>query len=95
MTTTDHSSVHANGFDTSRKFVRIRGERGDGFVEFEFAVGEAELFAELILQRSALIAFCEDNQVTLLQGDKAVKPGEEEWSWSLHDATTERFKSRL
>lgn len=86
-------SVADPGFDTTRKFVRIRGERGVGFVEFEFAVGEAELFAELILERSAFVAFCEAHQVTLLQGDRAVQPGAEDWAWSLHDATSERFKS--
>jgi len=93
MSTESQGAVQKNEFDTTRKFVRVRGERGDGFIEFEFAVGEAELFAELILQRDAFIAFCEDNRVTLLHEEKILKPDEVDWSWSLHDATTARFKS--
>ncbi|PUA20359.1 phenol hydroxylase subunit [Glaciimonas sp. PCH181] len=93
MTNTQKKSVSALQFDTSRKYVRVCGFRGKQFVEFDFAVGEPELFAELILERWAFEAFCTDNKVTLLLGDELVAPGEQDWAWRLSNATTERFKS--
>ena len=53
-------------FDTTRRFVRLTRVRDDGFVEFEFAVGEPELAVELIMPAAAYRAFCSDNQVTVL-----------------------------
>lgn len=44
-------------FDPTRRFIRIRQQRDDGFVEFDFAVGDAELSVELILPRPAFEAF--------------------------------------
>ena len=43
-------SSHATpaGFDTRRRFVRVTGERPNGFVEFDFAVGEPDLAVEMI-----------------------------------------------
>ena len=53
-------------FDPTRRFVRLRQVRGDGFVEFEFAIGEPDLAVELIMPTAAYRAFCRDNQVTVL-----------------------------
>ena len=53
-------------FDPRRRFVRLCHVRDDGFVEFEFAVGEPELAVELIMPAAAYRAFCSDNQVTVL-----------------------------
>ncbi|RJG02493.1 phenol hydroxylase subunit [Noviherbaspirillum sedimenti] len=83
-----------NQFNPAHKYVRIRELRSDGFIEFDFSVGEPELFVELILADEAFDAFCLANKVTILVGEKMISPGDEEWSWNLHDATTERFKSR-
>lgn len=94
MINDQENSSAAPQFDTSRKYVRIRQRRGEHFVEFDFAVGEPALFAELILERSAFNAFCVDHQVILLlDDDEVVAPGAQDWSWRLSDATTERFKS--
>ena len=40
--------------------------RDDGFVEFEFAIGEPELAVDLIMPAAAYREFCRDNQVTVL-----------------------------
>lgn len=53
-------------FDTDRRFVRITGERTDGFIEFDFAIGEPELFVELLLSRPAFEEFCANNHAELL-----------------------------
>lgn len=47
----------SGAFNPSRRFIRVRNERADGFVEFDFAVGDAELSVELILPRGAFEAF--------------------------------------
>ena len=51
-------------FDPGVCFVRLRKVRGDGFVEFDFAIGEPELSVELILPAAAFHEFCRTNRVT-------------------------------
>jgi phenol hydroxylase P0 protein len=53
-------------FDVTRKFVRVTELRSDGFVEFEFAIGEPELFVEMILPPAAFDEFCAMNAVTFI-----------------------------
>lgn len=51
-------------FDPGVCFVRLRKIRGDGFVEFDFAIGEPDLSVELILPSAAFHEFCRANHVT-------------------------------
>jgi phenol/toluene 2-monooxygenase (NADH) P0/A0 len=58
-------------FDVSRRYVRLREVRADGFVEFEFAIGDPELAVDLILPTDAFRNFCRDNNavtISPLQG---------------------------
>lgn len=64
----------ASAFDPFRKYVRITAEREDGFVEFDFALGEPELFAEMMLTRAAFDEFCAAQDVVLLDGGAAQPP---------------------
>ena len=78
-------------FDTTRKFVRVIETRQDGLIEFEFAIGEPELFVELIMPARAFAEFCAANQVTVLDQARALKSAgtEEEdgaLAWSLRCA---------
>lgn len=50
------------------RFVRVRNRRPNGIVEFDFAIGEPEIFVELILPDTAFDRFCADNRVTDLTG---------------------------
>jgi phenol hydroxylase P0 protein len=79
-------------FDPNKKFVRIAELRSDGFVDFEFALGEPELFVEMLLPAAAFDDFCALNKVTFLNEATQVKVGNEEWNWRLRDATKRRFK---
>lgn len=82
-------------FDPSRRYVRLRGERSNGFVEFDFAVGEPEVFVELILGREDFAAFCAANQVQVLppvEPDALREQAPDDWEWRLADATQTRFK---
>jgi phenol hydroxylase P0 protein len=53
-------------FDTQKKFVRLNRIRPDGFVEFEFAIGDPGLALELIMPAHAYRAFCHANRVAFL-----------------------------
>lgn len=78
-------------FDPTRKWVRITNVRDDGFVEFEFALGEPEIFVEMILSAASFEEFCAKNQVVAIQKDR--KPAAAEgWDWRMHDATHQRLK---
>ena len=83
----------ATPFDPDCKFVRLIETKPNGFVEFEFSVGEPGLTVELILPRAAFEEFCARNAVTFLSGDKpGMPPGEGEWDWNLRQATQQRFR---
>lgn len=56
----------AHPFDPNRKFVRVRELRGDGFVDFEFAVGDPETYVEMMLHADAFDEFCAMNQAIFL-----------------------------
>lgn len=52
--------------DTSRRFVRVTGQRPDGLVAFEFSIGWPELAVELLLPAPAFDEFCAANRVRRL-----------------------------
>jgi len=79
--------------DVTRKFVRLIERREDGFVEFEFAIGEPELYAEMLLPADAYEAFCEAHHVTLLEPHvEAAEQDDSGLDWNLHQATHQRFR---
>lgn len=87
--------------DIDRKYVRVVERRADGLVEFEFAIGEPELCAELLLPADAFESFCAENRVIRLAPREASAPtgngggsatGISDWSWNLHQATHQRFR---
>jgi phenol/toluene 2-monooxygenase (NADH) P0/A0 len=73
--------------DTSRRFVRLRGERANGLIEFDFAIGEPEVFVELILDRAAFKEFCTTQQVHMLPAHAADVATPSDWDWRLTDVT--------
>lgn len=79
------------GFDTTRRFVRVTRQRPNGFVEFEFAIGEPELCVEMILGQAAFDEFCATNAVVMLDPEPAQSP-RDDWQWRMSDATAIRFR---
>ncbi|WP_136414174.1 MULTISPECIES: phenol hydroxylase subunit [Oxalobacteraceae] len=85
--------MNSSSFDTTRKFVRVIETRENGMVEFEFAIGEPELFVELLLPGPAFTEFCQANAVTVLDDEAHPADGEaSQWDWNLRQATHQRFK---
>ncbi|EZI24931.1 phenol hydroxylase subunit [Pseudomonas extremaustralis] len=83
--------------DTRKRYVRVTGRRGSQFVEFDFAIGEPELFVEMILTHEAFAEFCRANQVRPMAALPEVAGEDEDdarqWDWRLADATQVRFKN--
>ena len=84
-------SAQPTPLDATRRFVRPCGQRADGFIEFEFAIAEPEIFVELILTREAFEEFCTANAVTVLPPRAETTPSSD-WDWRMSDATRSPFK---
>lgn len=61
-------------FDVSRRYVRVKGERPDGFIEFDFAIGDPGTFIEMVLRPAAFEEFCSHNGVIHLAADTEPTP---------------------
>lgn len=78
----EHPAAGAvKGFDPSKRFVRERTTRPDGFVEFDFAIGDPELSVELMLPRAAFDEFCRVNHVIHITYAQAVALDRERDKW--------------
>lgn len=81
-------------FNPALRFVRVVEECANGMVEFEFAVGEPELFVEMVLPKAAFDDFCRAQGVV----PTAVLPEEPgartaDWDWTLYAARDQRFRA--
>ena len=81
--------MERNLFDTTRKFVRVIEMKKNGMVEFEFAVGEPELYVEMLMPVKAFEEFSAANQATALaekipEQMAASATEEDQWRWNLH-----------
>lgn len=55
--------------DVERKVVRVTGER-NGMIAFDYGVGDLDYAIELMLPPDAFAAFCRENAVTRLEGER-------------------------
>jgi phenol hydroxylase P0 protein len=78
------SHAHApapRAFDVTRRYVRFRERRDDGFVEFDFAIGDPELSVELVMSLRDYQAFCVANRVIYLTRDEGEALDIEQSKW--------------
>jgi phenol hydroxylase P0 protein len=97
MTGTESGDVRGAppALDTTRRYVRVTRDNHMGFIEFDFAIGEEDLFVELILSPDAFQRFLAETGAALLPPREAApSPSEEaaEWDWRLAEARDTRFK---
>jgi phenol hydroxylase P0 protein len=81
-------------FDPAARFVRIVEMRSDGMVDFRFAIGEPQLFVEMLMPKAQFEDFCVQQGVTPTEEkgkEAAVGSSEHEWDWSLRDAREQRL----
>lgn len=90
------TTTPANGrWDIQSRFIRIVAEHGNGLVEFEFAVGEPQLFVEMVMQRAEFDDFCRMQGVQPTHGrlpEPEPESAKAEWDWSLRDARERHFR---
>lgn len=73
--------------DASKRYVRITGER-HGFIEFDFAIGNPEIFTELLLKPEDFEEFRVLNKAEVLEPAPEVA---DDLAWRLSDATRTRI----
>lgn len=78
-------------FDPTKKFVRVKELRKDGFVDFDFAVGEPALFVEMLLPAAAFDDFCTRNHVVFLGEGVELAGRDHAWAWRLREARHHRL----
>ena len=60
-----------NALGNQQRYVRLREQRDDGFVIFDFAIGDPQLSCELIMPQAAYREFCASNHVIHLTDAQA------------------------
>tara|TARA_Y100000588_G_C14045650_1_gene834858 strand:- start:83 stop:454 length:372 start_codon:yes stop_codon:yes gene_type:complete len=68
-------------FDEMTRYIRVRSEPGDKFVEFDFAIGHPELFVELVLPKEAFEIFCKHNNVVHMDSEMIREIDEDMMKW--------------
>lgn len=61
--------------------VRLRHERPDGFVEFDFSLGDPDLSVDLIMPKPAYTEFCRDNNVRFITAEQGRQIDDEQAKW--------------
>lgn len=79
MESTDNE--YPRRFDPSRCFVRITGTRPNGLIEFDFSIGEPEIYVELVLPFKAFQDFCATNHVQHLTAAEAAAVDYDRMKW--------------
>lgn len=62
-------------------YVRVTDVRKDGFVEFDFSLGDPDLYIELILPAPAFAQFCAANRVVFLTETEAAALDADRVKW--------------
>jgi phenol hydroxylase P0 protein len=82
-----------SGIDVTKRYVRVTGTTPNGFVEFEFSIGDRALCVELLLSKAAFAGFCEVNNVEFVSaGDPAPGPQRRTASGLLRTAAVGQSK---
>lgn len=82
-----------DGFDTTRRFIRVTHRRKDGFVAFDFAMGDASVFLEMLLPETDFDAFRTTQNARPFPEPSGETEQGSDWDWRLADATGTRFRS--
>ncbi|WP_321961401.1 phenol hydroxylase subunit [Paraburkholderia sp. J7] len=75
------SAVLKRPFDVSQRYVRFRQRRADGFVEFDFSIGDPRICVELVMREADYRAFCSRHAVEHLSGEDGAALDAEELKW--------------
>ena len=68
-------------YDQLTRYIRLRSDPGEKFIEFDFAIGHPELFVELVLPKDAFEDFCRCNNVVHMDSDTIRQIDEDMIKW--------------
>lgn len=68
-------------FDIKRRYVREKAHRDDGFVEFEFSIGDPRICVELVMREPDYRSFCQTHDVVMLSAVESAALDAEELKW--------------
>jgi phenol hydroxylase P0 protein len=80
--------------DALERFVRVKEITANNMVEFDFAIGSPDLFAELILPKTAFDEFCERNQVKFMTDEQCAQVDLEMEKWRYGEEAFEKMRNR-
>lgn len=78
-------AVQPELLDTKAKYVRVTELRTDGFVAFDFAIGEPEIYVEMLLPQAAFADFCAEHDPIRLEAAPSAAD-DNDFLWRLADA---------
>ena len=65
----------------SQRYVRVTNEDAHGFVEFQFSIGDPNLYLEMTLPQTAFEEFCATQNAQMLTPDQARAVDATELKW--------------
>ncbi len=74
-------------FQRLAKYVRVRSPENARFVEFDFAIGDASLFVELVMPQGAFEHFCRTNDVIHMTDEQMAAVDAEMAKWRYGEDT--------
>jgi phenol/toluene 2-monooxygenase (NADH) P0/A0 len=80
------SGIH---FDNEQRYVRVTKIDNRGYVEFQFSVGDPNLYLEMTLPRAAFDEFFAREQAIHLTDEQASAVDETEKKWRFGDFATD------
>jgi phenol hydroxylase P0 protein len=79
----DPVGTRPDTFNRMTKYVRVRSQPGERFVEFDFAIGDPTLFVELVMPVTAFERFCRAQGAVAMTAEQtaAVDAQMEKWRY--------------
>lgn len=73
--------------DAGQAFVRVTNPDHNGFIEFQYSIGDPLLYLEMTLPPAAFEEFCREHAVRFLTAEQAqaVDAAEDQWRYGAPD----------
>ncbi len=76
-----------DAFKRMQKYIRVRSQPGDRFVEFDFAIGDPALFVELVMPPTAFEHFCRTQGTVAMTSAQTAEVDAQMEKWRYGEGT--------
>lgn len=83
----ESDQIVKESFKQMKRYIRVRSQPGDRFIEFDFAIDQPELFVELIMPRSVFEIFCLEQSVIEMSEEQIAIIDAESAKWRYGEDT--------